>query len=257
MKIRLFLLCAAVIGGVAPVRADAPYVVLDSGRQITGISVSADEEGRILLRTETGVMTFEKGTRVVTDRPRELDQAIQHMQQQQFAKAVVLLEQVARANRHLGWDREALKLLARAHSSMSRAAEAVAVYEQLFVLDPQARNETEDFLRYLKGLDAAGEKDKLAGMLDSVVRTAPRAAAAWAQLKRGRLALDQGEVRAALLDFKRTADFFQDQKDTLPEAIYLAARCFHVLRDPLALVYTQRLKTEFPSSPYAGKSLEP
>jgi len=244
------------LAGARVARADAPYVVLDSGRQISGVSVSVDEDGRVQLRTDKGVMTFEKGTRVVTVRPRELDQAIQHMQQRQFSQAVPLLERVARENRHLGWDREALRLLGRAHSSNSRAAASVAAYEQLFAIDPLARADADDFLRYLKGLDAAGQQDKLAGMLDGVIRTAPRAAAAWAQLRRGRLALEQGEIKAALLDVKRTADFFADQTESHPEALYLTAVCFQRLSDQRASVYRQRLKTDYPGSPYVLKSLE-
>ncbi len=259
MSIHRFLLCLLAIGtvlGVPAGRADAPYVILDSGRRVSGVSVSATEDGRIQLQTETGVMMFEKGTRVVTARPRELDQAVQFMQQRQFARAAVVLHAVEQAHRFLGWDQEALKLLARAYAADDRAADAVSAYERLFAADPQTRKDADDFLRYLKALDADGQETPLATMLDEVVRSAPRAAAAWAQLRRGRIAFEQEDVKAALLDFKRTADLFQDQEAFRAEALYRTAVALYVLRDQAADRYAETLRTRYPASPYAGKPLK-
>ncbi len=257
MKVQCYFLClllSAFACGIVSVHAnEAPYVVLDSGRRIDGVSVSADEDGRILLHTTTGLLTFDKGTRVFTPRPRELDQALQHMQQRQFAKAVQLLQQVATANRNLGWDKEALKLLARAYVGNGKAVDAARTYELLFDIDLQARNDAEDFLRYLRALDTSGQHAKLEGLLDEVIRTAPRAAAAWAQLRRGNMARDRGELWPALLDFKRTADFFADQKETHPEALFLTADVLKRLGDERAADYGRRLKEAYPASPFVHR----
>lgn len=248
------LLLAAFAGGVVAVHAnDAPYVMLDSGKRIDGVSASADEDGRILLRTDKGVLTFDKGTRVFTPRPRELDEALQQMQQRQFGQATQLLRRVAAANRHLGWDKEALKLLARAHVGEDKAMDAAKTYEQLFDLDPQARSDAGDFLRYLRALDASGQHARLADMLDGVIRTAPRAAAAWAQLRRGSIALDRGELREAVLDFKRTADFFADQKEMHPEALFLTADVLRRMGDERAAEYGKRLREAYPASPFVSR----
>ncbi len=233
-----------------------PTVILPDGRRVTGVSVRAEEDGRILLNTGTATLTFDPGTRVVTPRPRELDRAIQLMQQRQFGEAGAQLRRVVTDYRHLGWDREARKLLARVYLSDNRPAQSVATYEELFELEPEARRDPEDLMRYLKAVEDAGQTAKLLGMLDALVRTAPRSVAAWAQLKRGTAAFEADRFEAALQDFKRTADFFRDQEEFLPEALYRTAVTLRRLNNDAASRYYAELKAAFPNSPFAARPLE-
>ncbi len=235
---------------------DPPYVVLDDGRRVSGVSVQADEDGRILLNTGRGVLTFDAGTRVVTVRPRELDRALQHMQQRQFTEAAAQLRVVIEDYRHFGWDLEALKLLPRAYSGAGRAGQAADTYEQLFERAPEVRRDGDELMRYFQALEAAGRPEQLIGQLDAAIREAPRKVAAWAQLRRGATAFEAGEYETALLDFKRTADFFRDQTDLLPEALYRTAVTLNRLKNDAAQRYYEELRKDHAGSPFASRPLE-
>lgn len=243
-----FCVCGLVLG-------DSVYVVREDGRRVDGLSVTANEAGEILLRVERGVLTFPKGTRVVMPRPRELDQAIQLMQQQRFPQAIDILERVVKDNRFLGWDLEGKKLLARAQTGAGRMEAAVSVYERLFAADPGAREDAEDLLRYLQSVAEVGPQDKFAALLDEAIRRGPRMVAAWAQLQRGTLAFERGDMESAILDFKRTADFFVDQDRYQPEALFRTAQSLSRLQDERSAEYHSALRERYPTSPFAVKPL--
>ncbi len=253
---RLYLMLLVVqVLMAGSVRADAVYIIREDGRRVDGLSVTANEDGEILLRVERGVLTFPKGTRVVMPRPRELDQAIQLMQQQRFPQAIDLLEQVVQENRFLGWDLEGKKLLARAQAAAGRKEAAVSVYERLFAAEPAARNDPDDLLRYLQALAEVGPPDRFRALLDETIRKGPRMVAAWAQLQRGTMAFEQGDIEKALLDFKRTADFFMDQDRYQAEALYRTAQSLSRLQDERASEYHEALRERYPASPFAVKPL--
>jgi len=235
---------------------DPPYVVLDDGRRVSGVSVRADEDGQILLNTGRGVLTFEAGTRVVTARPRELDRAIQHMQQRQFTEAAAQLRVVIEEYRYLGWDLEALKLLPRAYIGAGRPGQAADTYTRLFERAPETRRDGDELMRYFQSLETDGRTDALIAQLDDAIRQAPRNVAAWAQLRRGQAAFEAGEYEAALLDFKRTADFFRDQSELLPEALYRTAVTLRRLNNDAAQRYYQELRQDHADSPFASRPLD-
>jgi len=226
----------------APLWAAARYVVLPTGKRVEGKRVEADENGQIRLTVDTGVLTFDRGTRVVMDEPPDLARALQMMQRGDDREAARILRKTAEAYAFLEWDKKALRLLGRAQLNAGDAAAAAATYGKLLVVDPSARQEADVMTRYLKALADAGDEATLAPLLLEMIHAGPRPAAAQAQMIRGRLLLSKGETRLALMDFMRTAELFEAETELHKEALLLTADCLDILGDLRSDTYRKRTK---------------
>jgi TolA-binding protein len=249
------LLAAGLGAGVAlPAFAAPPKAILPDGREMTGISVRANEKGEILLQTANGVLTLEKGTKVVMDAPSAYTQAVSLMQQGKYRDAASTLTAVIKEYRFLDWDMKALRLLPLAYLKASDFARAAETYEALFKLIPSTADEPDMRTSYLEALLGAAQYDKAAPFLDETIRGSSRDAAAEAQLMRGRMRMQQGDIENAMYDFLRTAFFFRAQESAQPEALYQAAECMRTLGDERAPLYYKQVVEKYPESSFASKA---
>lgn len=231
----------------------APYVVLPNGQKVQGSSVKVADGGQILLTTPKGVLTFPKGTSVFVDEPPAYGRAVTLMEQGQYGEAASLLEGITVEYRMLQWDKRARKLLADAYLKSDQFDKAVATYEQVFKESPDV-DDGESRANYLKALMGSGEYDKLAPLLDKAIAESPRSVAAQAQMMRGKMRLDAGDVEGALFDFMRTAVFFRQQEAVLPEATFRTAQCLEKMGNDRAGEFYARVVSEFPDSPFAAQA---
>ncbi len=250
------LTLASVLTGTGRVVADEtalPYVVHE-GRRIPGTDVRADRHGQIILTTPAGRMTFEPGTRVVVAEPTGFQDLRRKVEESQYEEVISGLREIIEQYRFLGWDHRARRLLGRALTGIGRYQDAVTHLESLFEEDPGARAEPDVQEAYLLALEGAREHDKLLPMLDEVIRQGGRQPAARAQMIRGNLRMEEGEIEKALYDFLRTATLFRTMIEFQPEALYRAAVCYEQLgQSEKAQRFIERLQTEFPESDYAQR----
>lgn len=236
--------------------AAPPYVILPSGNKIQGTSISADNDGNILLQTSKGLLTFPKGTKVVMDEPSDYTSAVQMMQNRQYEGAIVVLQKAIGKYRFLGWDNKAKALLASAYLSVGDSLNAVKTYEEAFAAEPGLKDEKDARSRYMKALLDSREYDKLKPLLDEIIADGPREAAAVAQIMRGNMNLAAGDVEKALYDFMRTAELFKNETeaDLQAEANYETGECLEKLGDQRAAEYYSEVVRLFPLSHFALKA---
>ncbi len=259
MKIRLGLIAAiAVLGSVlgTPVFAQNPYVILPNGQRVDGTDIRARSDGTIILSTTQGQVTYEKGRyqRAEAARPAEFDRALKLAQQRQFDDALKLLEQVIQNYRFLSWDNNARSLSAQIQMSKGDAAGAVSSFERLFQSAPDQRRDSATMWAYMNALLAAKQFDKLSAPLTEMIEKGARADAARAQIMRGDIKMDQGQVEGAVMDYLRTAMLFESEKASMPEALFKAAEGLERMRDPRSRELYRRVVEEFGGTPFAQRA---
>ena len=258
MKTLKFALIALVAVWVAGTTRAAPYVTLPNGSQVNGTAIRALANGDINLTTEMGVRTFPKGSYVkaFADKPAEYDQAVAARNAKKYDAAVTLLEGVATRFRDLGWDVEASKLLAQVLLEKGDAAGAVAAYEKLFLLSPEAKQNADIAWGMRRAMLQAKQYPALLRQLDAVAAAGNRPEAARAQIMRGDIQVAQNNIELAAMDYLRTAILFQDVKDSAiqGEACYKAAAALEQLRDPRAKDMYKKVVSDYGASPYAAQA---
>ncbi len=247
---------AAVLAATAVLAA--PYVVLPDGRQVQGTAIRALPNGDVNLTTEMGIRTFPKGSylKAVADKPAEYDQAAAAIKAQKYDEAVKLLEGVVAKYRYLGWDVEASKLVPQALLGKGDAEGAVKAYEQLFLLSPDEKQNTDTVWGMRRAMLKAKQYPALIRQLDAVAASGSRPEAARAQIMRGDIQLDQNNVELAAMDYLRTSILFTDVRDAAiqGEACFKAAAALEQLRDPRAKEMYKKVVTDYGSSPYAAQA---
>ena len=92
-------------------------------------------------------------------------------------------------------------------------------------------------------------------VLDDIIKDAPRPAAAKAQNLRGQMREAQGQLDAALLDYMRTAVFFEkDGGDATAEGLFRAAKILDAKKDPRAKALYKKVVDEYKDSPFAKEA---
>jgi predicted negative regulator of RcsB-dependent stress response len=254
-KLALMGLVAVWVAGAAWA---APYVMMPNGSRVDGTAIRALANGDINLTTEMGVRTFPKGSyaKAVADKPAEYDQAVAARNAKKYDEAVPLLEGIATRFRDLGWDVEASKLLAQVLLEKGDAAGAVAAYEKLFLLSPEAKQNADIAWGLRRAMLQAKQYPALLRQLDAVAAAGNRPEAARAQIMRGDIQVAQNNVELAAMDYLRTAILFQDVKDPAiqGEACYKAAAALEQLRDPRAKDMYKKVVADYGASPYAAQA---
>jgi len=233
----------------------APYVIGPGGeKKIIGSSVKVANDGSILLTTQSGVLTFPKGTAVYVDKPEAYDAAVRMIQSREWDRAVDALQKIVRDYRLLQWDNRAKALLARVYAEKGEYEKAVAAYDETLKEIPGILEEDEVRRGYLKALRGAGQVDRLMPVLGESIANSSRELAAQALMMRAQLYVQQGELTLALYDFVIVAEMFRDIPEVQPEALFKAAEILGKLGDPKAAEFTSRLAKEYPDSSFAGQA---
>ncbi|MEE9369688.1 MAG: hypothetical protein V3V05_12630 [Pontiella sp.] len=192
------------------------YVVTQSGRQINGSKISADEAGSVTLETSTGqTMTFRKGyyREAVADKPKALVQAQQLLEAGEGEQAVPLLKKIQTEYRFLAWDEKATRLLADYFYDNGHYADAAIEFQSLEHLD-----DPEVQARHRESLLKSGNLEQVLPALEKDIASGSREAAARAYLIRGDLKAANNNAEGARRDWLKVATFFKSQKELATEA---------------------------------------
>lgn len=258
MKTTKLILTGLIAAWTAGTVWAAPYVVKMDGSRVTGSAIRALATGDVNLTTEMGIMTYKKGTfqKAVADKPAEYDQGLAALKAQKYDDAIKLFSGIMTSLRGLDWDVAAARELPKAMLGKGDAEGAVKAYEQLFLLAPAEKQNSDTAWGMRRAMLQAKQYPALVRQLDAVAAAGNRAEAARAQTMRGDIELDQNNVERAAMDYLRTAILFQDLNDpaVLGEATYKAAAALEQLRDPRAKDLYKKVATEFRTSPYAAQA---
>lgn len=258
MKTTKLILIGLAAAGIAGAAGAAPYVELPNGSRVAGTAIRALANGDINLTTEMGIRTFPKGSylKAVADKPAEYDQAAAAIKAQKYEDAAKLLEGVVARYRYLGWDVEAAKLLPQALLGKGDAEGAVAAYDKLFLLSPEAKQIPDVAWGSRRAMMQAKQYATLLRQLDAVAAAGPRTEAARAQTMRGDIQLAQNNIELAALEYLRTAILFQDVRDAAiqGEACYKAAAALEQMKDPRAKDMYKKVVADWGTSPYAAQA---
>ncbi len=192
---------------------------------------------------------------VLAQPPAQLEQAVRAVQAGQGAQAVPVLRQIMNAYVMLGPDRIAGRYLAQAYLDMGQAGEAIKAVDELLRSSPTANQNAELMGIYVDALIKNNELARAERALGDIVASGSRGAAAMAQVKRGDIQMQRGDMREALISgFLRTIVLFQDVREVQPEALYKAIECHTALNEHhYAERWRKRLLSGFPNSEYARK----
>jgi len=200
-------------------------------------------------------IALDQVARISVEKPAGLDAAISKVQGGQPGAAIAALEQIVRDYAMLEHDVTGTKWLADAYLQMKDPAKAVAACDKLVQDNPNAVLSGDFAYKYWDALLKTKQYAKLEQALTSSIQKGPREVAAVAQLKRGDMEKEKGNIKEALVDgYLRTVCFFQAVKFVQPEALYKATKCFEELNQIAnAEKMRKKLLTDFPQDPYSEK----
>ncbi len=249
------LVAGLVLGALVQSSLAAPYVILRNGTRKEGSSIRARANGDVILNTEAGQITYSKNQyiRAVADRPPEYGQALQAAQQEDYDKAVDLLEQVVREYRNLEWDLRAQAAIAEVHMRQEEYMKAVSTFEKLF-REAEDRKDGDTQWTYYEALLNAEQFTKLKRELDDIIEDGARDQAARAQVMRGDINRKQGDLEGAAMDYLRTVILFKSQSGAQPEALFKAGKTLQDMRDPRAQKMYQTLLQNYGNSSWAERA---
>lgn len=167
--------------------------------------------------------------RINIRKPKEIDQAASFMAKKQYSSAIPLLKRVQTQYKDLQWDQTALRGLAECYFGSGMESEGIKMVEEAMnsggeSLSPGVVQKYWDAL--IKNKDYA----KLERSIESVIATGARGVAAVAQIKRGDMLKEKGQLREAAVDgYLRTVVFYQEEKEAREEAVYKAMKVFQDL----------------------------
>jgi len=187
--------------------------------------------------------------------PKQLRQAALAVQRGQYAKAIPVLKKIKDSYQMFGPDLEATRWLAEAYLKLNQTDNAIKMCEEVFRENPSAMTSGDLAGVYWEALVKKGEFTKLRRILTEAVETGSREVAAVAQIRRGDIDKEKGNLKKALLDgYLRTIILFQDVKTVQPEALYKAIKAHETLNEhSYAEKWRKRLLAGYPNSAYAKK----
>lgn len=186
--------------------------------------------------------------------PKGLQAAIKNVRSGSPARAITPLKTIMRTYKMLYYDSVAAEWLAKAYYKNNQADEAIRAVDNLMSGGGKMSGELMKF--YCDALRKAKKYDKLQLMLTKMIETGSRSAAAVAQIKRGDIDMDKGDVNTALVDgYLRTIILFRDIKEAQPEALYKAMKAFKAKgQHSHAEKMRKKLLAEHPKSSYSRQA---
>jgi len=186
----------------------------------------------------------------LAEQPAGLEQAIRMVQAGQAAAAIPALEKIRTSYVALGPDKIAAQYLSKAYLDMGQTSKAVALCEELIRDNPDAASDGKLLGVYVDALIKAEMYAKAERVLDDIIASSDRDAAAIAQVRRGDMFMARGEMKEALLSgYLRTIILFQNQKEVQPEALFKAIKCHTALNEHnYAEKWRKRLLAAYPNS---------
>lgn len=254
VKIFAGALAALLLIGVCT--ADAAYVILQGNRRIEGTNLRMRPNGDVTLVTANGPVTFTKAQYLsaMADEPPEYKQGRQLAAAGKLDEAIKLFEGIVANYKGLTWDAKAIAELSPIYLQKGEGAKAVSMYESLFSISEQSKQDPEVQWAYREALLKAERYAKLEQELNTLISGGSREDAARAQIMRGDMNAAQGRTEPAALDYLRTVVLYKAVKDLQPEALFKAAGALEALRDARARELYAQIVRDYPQSPYAAQA---
>ena len=177
------------------------------------------------------------------------------MAKKQYGPAIPLLKRVQTAYKHLQWDEYALRGLAECYFGSGMHAEGIKMVEKAMqfggsTLSPGVVQ------KYWDALIKNKEYAKLERSIERIVATGARDVAAVAQIKRGDMLKEKGQLQQAAVDgYLRTVVFYEEQKSAREEAAYKAMKVFQDLgQATYAEKMRKILQSDYPRGTWTKKA---
>ncbi|MFC1499099.1 tetratricopeptide repeat protein, partial [Verrucomicrobiota bacterium] len=231
-----------ITGAARWLKASRVYVVTVTKKGTTGSSI----EHKIPLHTVVNLRVKE---------PANLQENIAKVMRGDYSTPVSALEKIVDKYEMLVHDVAAAGPLAKCYLKMGKTREAYKTIQK--VLESNPRGKLDEFLGpvYLEILLALKKSSELEKAIQAAIEEGGRGLAAKAQIIRGDLYKQQGNLDEALIDgYLRTVLLFAREKDAQPEALYKAVKCLEDLRRTAnAEKLRKKLLVEYPRSSYTQK----
>lgn len=193
--------------------------------------------------------------RLSITKPPEIEKAAQMMAQKQYGQAIPLLKGVQTKYANLQWDEYALRGLAECYFGNGMESDGIKMVEQAMQLGSESLSPGV-VNRYWDALIKQKEYAKLERSVEMIVATGARDVAAAAQVKRGDMLKDRGQMKEAVVDgYLRTVVFFEEQKAAREEAAYKAMKVFQDLgQQSYADKMRKILQKDYPNGEWTKKA---
>ncbi len=257
----VFMLSGLVLVAIAP----AGEIYLTSGQMKTGKLIPRGD-GSITVNSDEGTFTYKLSqyTRAVGDRPPEFDAARSARNRSDWAGLKTNAEAAMKKGAFLEWDAHAASVLAEGYIRQKKGLEANQVIQTIvarYLKSMKTESAVWDRFPKLESISwraqtlQASKHGALEKKLDSVIKGAKnRERAAFAQMVRGDLRLEQKRSKEAVLDYLRTVYFFSEMEEVHPEALYKVGKAFEAMQNTRrATEFFNRLTSEYPDSRYAAE----
>lgn len=254
----VFVMIAAIslLAGTAAAQAPGTIYKKDGGKASGNIRYLQSSKMYEIQVGNVSVKVAEREiARLNIRKPAEIDKAAKLMGRNQYSSAIPLLKRVQRQYKNLQWDEYALRGLAECYFNSGMESEGIKMVEEAMKfgggsLSPGVVN------KYWDALIKQKQYAKLERSIETIIATGSRDVAAVAQIKRGDMLKDRGQMKEAAVDgYLRTVVFFEEQKKAREEAVYKAMKVFQDLgQQTYADKMRKILMKDYPTGKWAKKA---
>ncbi len=225
------LIVALGVAGTANAAVKAIITKAGTGQKLKGLVTWQATTRQYVIQPEGSQVMFKLSPRDVADiqvvRPPELDNAIKQVRSGNYARALPVLEKIMKEYTMLQHDVTAARYLAHSYLKTKNPRQAVKMCDRVVSSNPKAAQDEQFAGIYWQALLETDQLIKLDKALGVAIEGGSRQLGAVAQIRRGDIAKQKGNLDDALIDgYLRTVVFFQAIKSVQPEALYKAAQCF-------------------------------
>ena len=164
-------------------------------------------------------------------KPKEIVQAAAYMKKKQYGSAIPILKRVQKDYVNLQWDGYALQGLAECYFESGMEADGIKMVKKAMASPSGGENLSAKVIKkYWDALIKQKMYAELERSLQRIIARGPRGAAAMAQIKRGDMLKEKGQLKEAVVDgYLRTVIFFEEEREAREEATYKAMKVFQDL----------------------------
>lgn len=244
------LVVVLLVAGTANAAVMAIITKAGTGQQLKGSVKWQATTKQYVVQPEGSPVQYKLSPSDVADiqvaRPPELDVAIKQVRSGNYARALPVLEEIMKEYTMLQHDVAAAQYLAYSYLKTKEPRKAVAMCDKVMSSNPKAAQDEQFAGIYWQALLETEQYIKLNQALSIAIEGGSRQLAAVAQIRRGDMARQKGDLDSALIDgYLRTVVFFQGIKSVQPEALYKAAKCFE---EKGQHAYAEKMRKELLSS---------
>ncbi len=256
-RLGLAALLVVLAAGTSDAAVQAIITKTGTGQKLKGLVKWQATTKQYVIQPDGSPVQYKLSPSDVADiqvaRPGNLDAAIQQVEAGRYAAALPTLEEIMKDYTMLQYDVVAAQDLAQGYLKTKDPGKAVAMCDRVITSNPEAGEDPGFAGIYWQALLETEQYVKLDKALSIAIKGESRELAAVAQLRRGDISKQKGNIDDALIDgYLRTVVFFQGIKSVQPEALYKAAKCFEEKgQHSYAEKMRKELLSSYPQSDYA------